>query len=178
MQMDAGLDTGPILARTELTISPQETAGSLHDRLALAGAKLLGTHLRSLVNGDLIAVPQPEVGITYADKIAAKDTLIHWQQPATEIDRCIRALAPFPGAYTSLATRRIKVFQAAVRSHSYSLEAYPPGTVSFRDQHTLEIACGAEWLELKELQLEGKQRLPVADFLRGAPWLQIGTKLV
>jgi methionyl-tRNA formyltransferase len=164
MQMDAGLDTGPVLLQAETPISPQDTAGTLHDRLALLGATLLVDALRGLEQGIISPSPQASEGVTYAPKIAKAEARIDWARPALEICRQVRAFNPFPGAVARIRDTELKVWQAAELAGSGV-----PGTVLRVGYDGIVVACGAAALGLTELQRAGGKRLAAGDLLRGFP---------
>lgn len=155
MQMQAGLDTGPVLAEARTAIGPQDTTADLHDRLAGMGAALVTDVLDRL---PLDAVPQPEAGVTYAHKIDKAEARIDWTLPAGQIDRQIRALSPFPGAWCLIGGERVKLLRSCLVPG-----AGAPGQVlaGFR------IACGEGAIEVLEAQREGKRPMPAAEILRG-----------
>lgn len=157
MQMEAGLDTGPVLAEARTPIGPEETTGDLHDRLADMGAALIAEVLDRL---PLDAVPQSEDGVTYAAKIDKAEARIDWTRPAAEVDRLIRGLSPFPGAWCEVAGERVKLLRARVVPGEGA-----PGAVL----GPLVVACGAGAVEVLELQRQGKRPLPTAEALRGMP---------
>jgi methionyl-tRNA formyltransferase len=159
MEMEAGLDTGPVLLDEVVPISPDDTAGTLHDRLAPLGARLIVEALAR--REDLAPRPQPETGATYAAKIDKAEARIDWARPAVEIDRLVRAMAPAPGAWCEMAGERVKVL--AVR---LAEGAGPPGAVL---DDGLTVACGAGALRLGVLQRAGGRPLDAGDFLRGFP---------
>lgn len=156
MQMEAGLDTGPVLLREATAIGPEETTQDLHDRLSQIGARLILTALDRLPT--LTPEPQPTEGVTYAAKIDKAESRIDWSRPATEVDRQIRALSPFPGAWCMGGTERIKI----LRSRLATGEG-PPGTVL----HGLTIACGTGAVDITLAQREGKKAQAPQDFLNG-----------
>ena len=159
MQMEAGLDTGPVLASRRVPIDDTTAATSLHDRLAEIGAPLMVETLESLAAGTAVATPQPEDGVTYAAKIDKAEARIDWQRSAAELDRQIRALNPFPGAWFEIDGRRIKVHAATV------IEAGgKPGEVL---DDRLTVACGKGALRLTRLQRQGKGAVDADAFLRG-----------
>lgn len=157
MQMEAGLDTGPVLAEARTLIGPEDTTGDLHDRLAGMGAALIAEVLERL---PLEAVPQSEDGVTYAAKIDKAEARIDWTRPAAEVDRLIRGLSPFPGAWCEVAGERVKLLRARVVPGEGA-----PGAVL----GPLVVACGAGAVEVLELQRQGKRPLPTAEALRGMP---------
>jgi methionyl-tRNA formyltransferase len=165
MQMDEGLDTGPILLQEELAIVEDETAGELHDRLAhLSGNFVLET-LKGLAEKHLEETPQdPDTG-TYAGKIDRKMSLIDWDRSAEAVSGLIRALDPWPGAFTTLEGKEIKVFSSRVRNEETGDAV--PGRVAGHLEGALLVETGRGILEIGELQLAGKKRLPASDFLRG-----------
>ncbi|WP_163847621.1 methionyl-tRNA formyltransferase [Pseudooceanicola aestuarii] len=159
MQMEAGLDTGPVLLRQALPIGAAETAGTLHDTLSEMGARLVVTALSRL--DTLTPVPQPETGVTYAAKIDKAEARIDWSRPAVEIDRQIRGLAPFPGAWTEIDTRRVKFLGARVTTGSGA-----PGMVL---DDALTVACGDGAVQITRAQRAGKSAQDTEIFLRGQP---------
>lgn len=174
MQMEKGLDTGPVLSTTKLEIASRETAGSLHDRLAAAGARLIVETLHALPQGKLVAKAQPDQGITYAHKIDKAEARLEWTQKASQLDAHIRGLTPFPGAYFEIMRdgkpTRVKVIEAlpvAVKGR--------PGEVLSLDDGII-IACGDQALSLRHLQRAGARAMSADEFLRGFP-LTIGETL-
>jgi len=163
MQMEAGLDTGPVLLSSTLPINIADTAASLHDKLAGLGARLIVEALEKL---PLPSSPQPEVGITYAAKIDKSEAPLDWRLPAAQLARQVRAFNPFPGASTSLNGLVIKVWSA--EEVASITPGKPPGTVVAADRTGIVVACGDRSLRLTELQKAGGKRLPVASFLAGA----------
>jgi methionyl-tRNA formyltransferase len=160
MQMEAGLDTGPMLLAYGLKVSPNETAGSLHDKLALLGGRLIVTALNEI--DSLQPVPQPDAGVTYASKIDKAEAAIDWKQPAAVIERRIRAFDPFPGCTARLDGTLIKVWRARPATGSGL-----PGEILAVIPDGITVACGEGALTLVELQKPGGSRLAGADFLRG-----------
>lgn len=171
MQMDAGLDTGPMLLQRRLPIAPDETASSLHDKLAELGADAIVDALARLERGELRATPQPAEGATYAAKIDKSEARLDLRQPAQALERQIRAFDPFPGSTVSLRGETIKVWRAGVRG-----EHGAPGEVLACDPSGILVGCGGGSLALLELQKSGGKRVGVRDFLAGFP-LQPGTML-
>ncbi len=166
MQMEAGLDTGPVLWRKALTLSEDETSASLHDKLADVGAQGIVQTLAQLPN--LTAVPQPEDGVTYAAKIDKHEALIDWSMAATLLARRIRAFDPFPGAHTLRHGQPMKIWAAQVLPQT-SQQA--PGAVLQSSEQGLDVACGEGVLRLLQLQKPGGKRLAFAELLRGqADW--------
>ena len=161
MQMDAGLDTGPVLLQEAVPIGPRENAGELHDRLAALGARLLLRALAGLDAGRLVPQPQPADGVTHAPKIAPADRRIDWHRPAAEIDRQVRAFAPAPGAWTPLQGDRLLILAGTPVEGRGA-----PGTVL---DDRLTVACGAGAYRIERLQRPGRRALERDAFLRGYP---------
>jgi methionyl-tRNA formyltransferase len=160
MQMDAGLDTGPVLRQKRIDIAGGDDAGTLHDRLAELGAELIVEALSAVASGRARAVPQPQAGVTYARKIDKQETELDWTRPALELHRAVRAFRPAQGAGTHLEGQPIKIWRARVVD-----EHLAPGAVTGK----LIVGCGEGALEILELQRAGGRRLAAADFLRGHP---------
>ena len=156
MQMEAGLDTGPVLLRRSMDIHDTDTTGDLHDRLSEMGSELIVEALASLET--LTPVPQPESGVTYAEKIDKAETRIDWTRPAEEVARHINALAPFPGAWTEVQGERLKLLRAKPTK-----AAAAPG-IHLGD---FRIACGSGAVEILEAQRQGKRPMTAHDLLRG-----------
>lgn len=170
MQMDAGLDTGPVLLQAETPIGPEDTAGALHDRLATLGAALLLDALRGIGEGTVSPVPQSAQGVTYAAKIEKSEARVDWTRSAREIDRQVRAFNPSPGAIARIRDTELKIWHAVLRSDSGT-----PGSILRIDAEGIVVACGAESLVLSELQRAGGRRLGAAALLRGFP-LSVGER--
>lgn len=167
MQMEAGLDTGPVLMRKATSITADDTTARLHDRLSDMGARLIVDALARL--DDLTPEAQPDDGVTYAEKIDKAEAQIDWTLTAEEIDRQIRGLSPFPGAWTTKDGDRIKCLMSGVED-----AAGVPGTILSQDP--LIVACGARAVRLERLQRAGKGAQEAEVFLRGFP-LDPGTVL-
>ena len=161
MRMEAGLDTGPVLLRKETFIGATETTAELHDRLSILGAAVIVDALEGLP--DLSATPQPEVGVTYAHKIDKSEAQIDWRRPAEEVDRLIRGLSPFPGAWFEHEGVRIKALGATLGAG----DGQPGETLN----DGLLVACGQGAVQLTRLQRAGKSAQDIDVFQRGA---QIG----
>ena len=166
MQMEAGLDTGPVLLREATPIGATETTGELHDRLSRMGAQLITQALDRI--DDLVPEPQPEEGATYAAKIDKAEAAVDWTRPAEEISRQVRGLAPFPGAWTTHGGDRIKLLGAEPAEGQGA-----PGTL-LDDRFT--VACGTGALRITRAQRAGKGAQDTATFLNGCP-LPKGTQL-
>jgi len=167
MQMEAGLDTGPVLLRGAFPITPDDTSTTLHDRLAGLGAKLIVEALGQL---PLPAALQPVEGVTYAHKIEKAEAVIDWSKSAAELDRHLRAFNPFPGAQALFAGQTIKLWRATPVAGSGEI-----GQILAVDRSTIVVACGAGALAISELQKAGGKRLPVQQFLAGHP-LKVGAR--
>ncbi len=164
MQMEAGLDTGPILLAERTPIGPRTTAGVLHDRLSGIGATLMTRALAAMERGGLEATPQPEDGVTYAEKIGKTECRIDWSRPAHEIDRTIRGLTPFPGAWFELPEGPDDPVRVKVLSAEPVALSGVPGTLIGPG---LTIACGEGALAITQVQRAGKTPCPADAFLRG-----------
>ena len=162
MQMDAGLDTGPMLLWQAQPIAADDTTASLHDTLAALGGRLVVQALNTL--DSLRPVPQPDAGVTYAHKIEKAEGAIDWRLAAAQIERRVRAFDPFPGCSCMLAGEPVKLWRAAVVPGQGA-----PGTVLEAGAGRLVVACGDGALELLELQRTGGRRVAVRDFLHGHP---------
>jgi methionyl-tRNA formyltransferase len=173
MQMDEGLDTGDMLLVERLPIGPQDTTGTLHDRLAALGGRLIVEALEMAACGGLARTRQPAQGVTYAHKIDKAEAAIDWSQPADVIERRIRAFDPFPGAASMLGGEAIKLWRAKAVMHGR--ETVAPGTIVAVDGHGIGVACGEGRLDVTELQRAGGKRLDHSAFLRGFP-LQPGQR--
>jgi methionyl-tRNA formyltransferase len=171
MAMTAGLDCGPVYHVEALDIGMSETAGELHDRLALLGGQALVGQLDAIVAGEIAAVEQDDALATYAPKIVKSDAEIDWTLPAADVARRVRAYNPFPGAFTVVGAAtgrdrgespllRIKIWRA-----SETQGAGAPGTVLQFDRDGIVVACGNAALRLEELQLPGKRRATAQEFL-------------
>jgi len=159
MQMDRGLDTGPMLMQREVPVLADDDAGSLHDRLATLGAGMIVEAL-SIVS--LPATPQPAEGASYAAKITRADAALDWTRDAEELERVVRAMRPAPGAQTTLGGEGLKVWRARlVSAHGKA------GTILASNDEGIVVACGKDGLSLQEIQRAGGKRLSAAQFLRG-----------
>lgn len=156
MQMEAGLDTGPVLLQQATPIAKEETTGQLHDRLSEMGAELIVSALGTLQ--DLKPTPQPEVGVTYATKIDKAEARVDWSAPAVDVDRLIRGLSPFPGAWCEVNDERVKLLRSRLADGTG-----PAGKVL--DDFTIACASGA--VEVTRLQRAGKKPMETVDALRG-----------
>lgn len=172
MMMDIGLDTGDMLVKRSLSIFADETAGELHDRLALLGREAMDETLARLCAGTLVAEKQDDSLSTYASMMKKEDGLIDWQQSAGQIHNLVRGLNPWPAAYTELEGQTLKV------SKTRCVEGEgPAGSVLRADAEGVVVACGEGALSIGALQLPGKKMLEAGDFLRGKalePGVQLG----
>lgn len=166
MQMDEGLDTGDMLVRSELAIRDDHSAATLHDDLAQLGAQALLEALQQVREGTLQATPQPEEGVTYAEKLSKAESVLDLGQPAKELERRIRAFDPVPGSTLSLPglEQPVKVWRAQALEQKHSAE---PGEVLNVSAQGIDVACGEGVLRLLELQKAGSKRQPVAVFVQG-----------
>jgi methionyl-tRNA formyltransferase len=162
MRMDAGLDTGPMLAQARIPIDPDEDAQTLHDKLAALGARMIVAALADAAAARLREVPQPQHGATYARKIDKREAEMDWSRSAAELERQVRALRPVPGATTRLRGEKLKIWRAQMRSARGAA-----GTVLAASNEGVLVACGEGALLLTELQRAGGRRLDAARFLRG-----------
>jgi methionyl-tRNA formyltransferase len=161
MQMDEGLDTGPMLLQTHYTLAPDETTQTLHDRLAKVGAQALIEVLNQLANSNIEAKAQDNSQTTYAQKISKEEALIDWTRPALELEREIRAFNPWPVAYTSWQGQSLRIWSAKVIEQQHNAS---PRTILQASRDGIDIATGQGVLRLLQLQLPGKKAMSVADF--------------
>ena len=168
MHVSAGLDAGDIFLEKRIRIRRRETGGTLHDRLALLASEALQAALESIDRGEIIRVPQDLSRVTYAAKLYRENGVIDWSLNAISIERKIRAMNPWPASYTTLpgtAVRKLKVFSAIVCRKISG----PAGEVLQADRRGLLVGCGQGAVLLREIQLEGKRRMTVREFLPGNP---------
>ena len=164
MRMDEGMDSGDILVQEETPVGPDETVGELHDRLAKTGAELLLKTIQMIEDGTVRRTPQDHAAATFAPRLKKEDGIIDWQRNADEIVHLILGLSPSPCAYSILQGRTLKIFTATARK---SPIGQMPGTVLAVTPEGLPVAAGEGVVFLREVQAEGKKRMPVQDFLRG-----------
>ena len=177
MKMDAGLDTGAMLATVTTAIAEDDNAQTLHDRLAVLGAELLVQTIPEYVGGIIIPQPQPAEGVTYARKISKEDGALDWSQPARTLWNRIRAFTPWPGAFTFLPGEARPMLVKIWRAEVDSAHSGPPGDILAADRLGVVVACGDKSLRIHELQREGGRRLAAQEFLSGHP-LQPGHRFV
>lgn len=161
MQMEAGLDTGPMLTMQALDIAPDDTTARLHDRLAALGARMIVEAVDNLAQGRLTPQPQPQEGVTYAKKLEKDEGRIDWTQAASHIAIQARGLNPWPGLWCEIGGQRLKVLEASLHPGSGA-----PGTVIAAP---LVVACGHGALSLDRVQRAGKAAVAAADYVRGTP---------
>ena len=171
MMMDEGMDTGDILLQTEIPIGDGETSQTLYDQLALLGARLLSETVKGMKAGSVHPIPQDHSKATYAPPLKKEDGKIDWSKGAKEIDRQVRALNPWPGAFTEWNGQLLKIYKGEVREEISEREA---GIVSWVGSDFIELGTGKDSFLIKEVQLEGKRRMSVQDFLAGHP-IPVGT---
>jgi len=164
MLMEKGLDTGDVLLASKEPIKPDDTAGTLHDRLAVKGASLLIKTLEAFADNTIQPTPQNHNLATYAPMLSKDDGLINWNKPAATLETFIRGVTPWPGAYSFLRDKRLKIFKS---SPLETTSTDPPGTVlkGFPDELWVATANGV--LSIEEIQSAAGKRLPIRDFLRG-----------
>jgi methionyl-tRNA formyltransferase len=163
MQMDAGLDTGPVLLQKRIPITPADDTGTLYNKLAALGAETMAAVLADIGAGRARPSPQRESGATYAPKITKAETRLNWARPARELERAIRAFRPAPGAFALLDGEPVKIWRAEVFDATGE-----PGRLRLADGK-LVAACGEQALAISELQRGGARALSAAEFLRGRP---------
>lgn len=172
MQMEAGLDTGPVLLHQELPIAATDTGGQLHDKLAELGAQVLSDGLGLLRAGiKPIARPQPEQGVTYAHKLDKAEAKLDWVQDAEALARTVRAFNPWPIAEALLAGERVRIHGAVALDVAHG---QAPGTVLAAGREGIDIACGQGALRLRVLQREGGKAITAADYLNARRDLRVG----
>ncbi|MGQ4582379.1 methionyl-tRNA formyltransferase [Lysobacter sp. F60174L2] len=172
MQMEKGLDTGPVLLKQAIDIGADETGGHLHDRLATLGAQVLADGL-GLLRAGIRPVPQPQPGegVTYAHKLDKAEARLDWSRPATELANTVRAFNPWPMAEAQLAGERVRLHGAVALSLSH---AAAPGTVLLAGRDGIDVACGEGALRIRVLQRDGGKAMSAADYLNGRRDLAAG----
>jgi methionyl-tRNA formyltransferase len=165
------MDTGNILLQSEAPIGEEDTCQTLHDRLAFLGAQLLIETLGKMKEGNIHPIPQDHSKATYAPPLKKEDGHIDWKKEAEEIDRQVRALNPWPGAFTRLGDRLLRIYKGAVRERVLTGGA---GTVVWVGSDFIEVEAGRNAYVLKEVQLEGRRRMSIREFLSGHP-IPVGT---
>jgi methionyl-tRNA formyltransferase len=185
MRMEAGLDTGPMLAVRTLPITSDDTAGTLHDRLALLGGELIVDTMDSLAAGTAEAVPQPAVGVTYADKINKAEARIDWSLDALTVVRQVRAFNPWPIAESQFEGAQLRVWEAELAPRGAADAAADPGvavaspvlpgTVLAAANVGIDVACGVGVVRIRKLQLAGRKPLAAGEFIKAHP--MVGARL-
>ncbi|MEP6940155.1 MAG: methionyl-tRNA formyltransferase [Rudaea sp.] len=171
MQMDAGLDTGPVLLRRAVHIARDETARSLHDRLAELGAKLLAEGLQRVLDGAALEPrAQPEAGVTYAHKLDKAEARLDWHEGAAALERKVRAFDPWPVAEGAVAAETLRIW----RAQAVSAAPAAPGTIVAASRSGIDIACADGALRLLDVQRAGGRRVAVGDYLNARPQLHAG----
>jgi methionyl-tRNA formyltransferase len=171
MVMDEGMDTGDILLQREVPIGVVDTCETLHDRLASLGAQLLLETLKKMKAGNIRSVPQDHSKATYAPPLKKEDGHIDWKKEALQIDRQIRAFNPWPGAFTKWGNQLLKIYQGEIRERAPVEKA---GTVIWVGSDFIEVEAGKDSFLIKEIQLEGRRRMTLREFLSGHP-IPVGT---
>ena len=166
MLMEKGLDTGEILLSEKIPVRADDTAGTLHDRLSEVGARVLVNTIEAIKSGTVRPMPQNHALATYAPMLTKKDGRIDWTRPAEDIERFIRGMTPWPGAFTFMGEKRFKIFRGAVCP---ATENRPPGTVVRCFDDELRVACGREALCITEIQADSGRRMNIEAFLKGQP---------
>jgi methionyl-tRNA formyltransferase len=173
MKMDEGMDTGDILSQREIPIEDEETAETLHDKLASLGAPLLLETVSRMKRGEATPMPQDSSKVTYAPPLKKEDGRIDWKREAIEIDRQVRGFSPWPGAYTLVEKQFLKIYRGEVRGDNPGGDA---GKVLWVGMDFVEVGTGGGSYLIKEVQREGKKRMSIRDFLAGHP-IPVGTVL-
>ncbi len=164
MQMDAGLDTGPIIKQTKISLEGKETAVDLHDKLMILGAKILPDTLVDFISGNIKSIKQDDEKATHVKMLKKEDGIIDWDKSAIEIERMIRALNPWPSTYTQVSNKSLKILE--VENDILEVNDYKSGEIFLYDSK-MAIQCGKDAIIIKKLQLEGKKPVLAKDFLRG-----------
>ncbi|PZQ16628.1 MAG: methionyl-tRNA formyltransferase [Rhodanobacter denitrificans] len=170
MRMEAGLDTGPVLLERRTPIGPDETGGSLHDRLAVLGAEVLADGLARVVAGEwLVAREQPGQGVTYAHKLDKAEARLDWSLPAPTLERTVRAFDPWPVAEADIGGERLRIWSARAADMPH---AATPGQLLAAGPTGIDVACGEGVLRILEVQRAGGRRIAVRDYLNARPELK------
>ena len=173
MRMEAGLDTGPMLAVREVPVRERDTSGSLHDRLAQLGAELIVEALQGVAAGTAVFRVQPAAGVTYATKVGKQEALIDWRGDAADLERRVRAFNPWPIAETCLNGAQLRIWEAEVAPDpgdpGETAGAHSPGTVLCASGDGIDVACGRGALRVLRLQLAGRKPLAAREFISAQP---------
>ena len=171
MQMEAGLDTGPVLLRRRTPIRRDDTGGSLHDRLAALGAELLAEGLRRTLAGEtLVATPQPTDGVTYAHKLDKAEAKLDFRRPAIELERQVRAFDPWPVAEAEIAGESLRIWAARAIEVDHHAA---PASVLAAGREGIDVACGSGALRITAVQRAGGKRIGATDYLNARPDLRL-----
>lgn len=173
IQMDEGLDTGPILMQQALPITSDDNAQTLHDKLAVLGGELIVATLARLSSGTLNAQPQPNMGVTYATKLTRAEAELNWQLPATELARAVRAYNPYPVARSHYGKTSLRIWRARPIATTFPAM---PGTITDINERGITVACGEGALIIEEAQRAGGKRLDIKALLQGFP-MKVGGQL-
>jgi methionyl-tRNA formyltransferase len=165
MKLDAGMDTGDLLLHHEISIQPDDTSSSVHDRLAEIGAELMLKTLEGLEKGTAKPIPQDPALATYAPMLKKSDGLLDWSQSAVSLHNRIRAFNPWPGTYTQSQGQTLRVWRA--QPAEPLSDSLPPGTLLHHSSGAAMVACGTGFLKLEEVQMENRKRTSALDFLHG-----------
>ena len=171
MMMDEGMDTGDVLHQVEIPMDDEETGETLHDRLASIGAQLLLKTLEKMKGGNIQPIPQDHSKATHAPPLKKEEGHIDWKKEAMEINRQVRALNPWPGAFTKWGDRLLKIYKGEIREGT---RAGRTGTVVWEGSDFIEVGTGKNSFLIKEVQLEGRKRMTIREFLSGHP-IPVGT---
>jgi methionyl-tRNA formyltransferase len=173
MQMGEGLDTGPVLLSARTPIEPDDTGGSLHDRLAELGAQVLAEGLQRVSRGErLTAIPQSSEGVTYARKLDKAEAKLDFTRPAAELERKVRAFDPWPVAEAKIAGERVRIWQAKSWARGQGTGNQQRGDIVAASKHGIDIACGEGVLRILKLQRAGGRVISAADYLNARPELK------
>ncbi len=164
MKIDEKLDTGPIIAQLKIKLDNQETSETLYDKLSTKSADFLLDSLEKYIDGEIKPIPQNETEASYIGKIKKSDGLIEWNKPAEKIEKFVRAMYPWPSAWTWHKGKQVKILE--VQQKTIEIDTYKPGK-TFIYNHGLAVQCGQDSLIIKKLQIEGKKILTAEDFMRG-----------
>jgi methionyl-tRNA formyltransferase len=178
MQMEAGLDTGPVLLRSAIPIAPTDTGGSLHDKLAELGAKTLAAGLDRMLRSDPMPMSaQSDHGVTYAHKLDKAEARLDWNESAEVLERKVRGFYPWPVAEADIAGERLRIWsaRALTATSSFATTAATPGSVVAATREGLDLACASGILRVLELQRAGGRRITAADYLNARPELKHGS---
>ncbi|HET6805786.1 MAG TPA: methionyl-tRNA formyltransferase [Frateuria sp.] len=174
MRMEAGLDTGPVLLERRTPIGPDDTGGTLHDRLSMLGAEVLAEGLRRTLAGEvLVSTPQPDEGVTYAHKLDKAEARLDFARPAIELERTVRAFDPWPVAEGAIAGEPVRIWAARAVDRPHDAL---PGSVLTASRDGIELACGGGVLRVTALQRPGGKRISAADYLNARPELRGAAK--